>query len=300
MDIYIQKKGQQIGPFNPAKVLAGLESGELSPQDLARLRGKKWLPLKSLLPVIRGEQDLETVYPPKSKLSTGLSIGLGLVLTIGAVGSFFAIQHSNQQQKERTAEAYRQRQDADIIATKNIKGPDYYKAFKEKAIAIPKLKLTLAPSDNAKIKGKVLIFLKRMKDIDYYSMIGLENRDSESLQKFISQDDDNLKDLSLTFQDLADNLEDLETVIQIECNSSEDPIGQYGGSTGGKMDIPAYANLCQVSIIDYKAKTIVAQATFENDQANETASVTKDQLAVVLPPPTQKIRDYIKSLRSSK
>ncbi len=298
MDIYIQKKGHQIGPFNQAKVLEGLENGELSLQDLARLRGKKWQPLESLLPVIRGEQDPKTAYPPKSKRS-GLSIGLGLVLAIGAVGSFFAIQHSNQQQKERTAEAYRRQQAVDTIAAKTIKGADYYQAFKDKAIAISKLKTTLAPNENAKIKGKVLVFLKRMKEVDYYVMLGFENRSADSLQKYISQDDDQLKELGLTFQDMADNLDDLKTVIQIECSSSDDPIGQYEGKIGGKQ-IPAYANRCLVSIIDYKTKTIVAQDSFENDKASETASVSKDELAVVLPPPTEKIRDYIKGLRDSK
>jgi hypothetical protein len=297
MEIFIQKNGQQIGPFNQAKILSKLESGELSPKDLARLRGKKWQTLESLLPIIQGEKDPTTAHNrPKSKFLAGFSI----LLAIGAVGSFFAIQHSTQQQKERSAEAYRRQQDVDAITAKNTKGPDYYKAFKDKAIEIPKLKLTLAPNENAKIKGKVLVFLKRMKEIELYNIIGFENRGNESLQKYISQDDNELKDLGLTFQDLADNLEELETVIKIECSSSEDPIGQYKNSNGGSADIPAYADLCLVSIIDYKTKIIVAQDTFENSELSETVSISKDQLAVAVGPPTEKIRNYIKSFRKSK
>ncbi len=294
MDIYIQKKGQQLGPYNPATVLAGLESGELSRQDLARLRGKQWQSLESLLPVIRGERAPE----PKPKRSL-LSIGLGLFLAIGALGTVLSMQHSNQLQKERMAEAYKRQQLGEPIAPKTIKGPDYYQAFKDKAMGISKLKTTLAPNENAKIKGKVLVFLQSLKELEYYTMLGFENRSSASLQKYISQDDDSLKELGLTFQDMADNLDDLETVIQIECRSSEEPIGMYEGKIAGNP-IPAYANICLVSIIDYKTKTIVAQDTFENNKTSETVSVSKDQLAVAIPPPMEKIQDYIKSLRSSK
>ena len=49
MQIYVSRNNQQLGPFEQAKVLAMLGSGELSTTDLAIRQGEqKWQPLAGI------------------------------------------------------------------------------------------------------------------------------------------------------------------------------------------------------------------------------------------------------------
>lgn len=50
MELYIQRDGQQIGPFTEGQVLAKVEDGSLSESDLAMVEGKtQWHPLSSFI-----------------------------------------------------------------------------------------------------------------------------------------------------------------------------------------------------------------------------------------------------------
>ena len=50
MDIYVQKDGQQRGPFPETKIREGIDAGEFAPADLAWTTGKaSWQPLSALI-----------------------------------------------------------------------------------------------------------------------------------------------------------------------------------------------------------------------------------------------------------
>jgi hypothetical protein len=283
MKIYIKKNHQQLGPFERSKVLAMLERGELSPQDLVLLQGQThWQSLGSILPKRSITQNL--------KMPPGLAVGLGILLAIFASGMLGMMYFSNQARQAKIAETARQQEqelNTSIAATENAnKQAAHYKALVDEAVKVPQLKPAFKLDKNAKIKGKVLIFLKTQSDFPY-DMLGFNVRSNKDLQQYISQDEDRIKGYGMTFKDLADNLEELATVIQIECRNG-DVVANYEGG------IPAYSNRCSASVIDYKMKTIVAQKTFENRTPKETVRARKNQFSEVLMYPSEKIENYIK------
>ncbi len=58
MDIYVQKDGQQLGPFPEMRIRHGIDAGEFAPTDLSWTKGKaSWQPLASLI-------NLDMTQPP--------------------------------------------------------------------------------------------------------------------------------------------------------------------------------------------------------------------------------------------
>jgi GYF domain 2 len=289
MEIYIQKNHEQLGPFDQAKVLAMLEGGELSPQDLVLLKGQtQWQTLGSILSKKSTPQNL--------KMPPGLVVMLGILLTLFTSGMFGMMYISNQHRQAKIAETDRQieqERNASLAAAENAKKQAaHYKAFADEAIKVARLKPAFKLDENAKIKGKSLIFIKTQEAFSDYTMVGFDNRSNENLQQYISQDESAVKDYGMTFPDLAENLDELATVIQIDCRNG-DVVANYEGG------IPAYANRCSVSVIDYKTKTIVAQETFENSTPEDSIRARKDQFSEVLMYPFEKIQNYVKEFPRS-
>jgi hypothetical protein len=92
MSIYIYKNNQQSGPFEEAKVLEMLKSGQLSPNDLAvRKGGQDWQKLDSLFPTFGSAAPgasintdaVKQVTPKKSR--KGLLLGCGGFLVIASL-----------------------------------------------------------------------------------------------------------------------------------------------------------------------------------------------------------------------
>jgi hypothetical protein len=295
MQIYINKNNQQLGPFDEAKVFQMLQNGQLAPQDLAIRQGAtQWQPLANLFPNANSYRvnppTVNTMPPPKKgsglKILLGVLLGLGVLVILGAGGIFYAVRFG-QNRKEIISEDYKTNAaNADNANTANTKNPAYYKAFAEKSVELSNLKPTLKPDKSAKVKGKVTIIEKTQGNFDY-KMLGFDVRGNENLQQYISQDEDDVKNYNLTFKDLAENLDELDTLIKVDCNKGK-VIGRY------EYGITAYSNRCLVSVIDYKAKTIVAQKTFENSKPQEEIKVRKDQLEEILLYPYEDIQNYIK------
>ena len=64
MDIYVQKDGQQLGPFSEVKIRAGIDAGEFAPDDHAWTSGKaSWQPISALI-------SLDVNRPPPFSEST--------------------------------------------------------------------------------------------------------------------------------------------------------------------------------------------------------------------------------------
>ena len=112
-------------------------------------------------------------------------------------------------------------------------------------------------------------------------------RSGEGLQEHISQDEDAVKNYGFTFGDLAENLNDLETLIRVSCQNGK-VAGRYEGG------ITAISNRCLVSIIDYKTNTVVAQKNFENAKPEDEIKVQKYETQEILAHPYDEIRDYVK------
>lgn len=107
MSIYIHKNNQQAGPFEEARVLEMLRSGQLSPDDMAvRQGGRDWHKLSVLFPNVRNASApasaaassvaaVNPVAPKKSR--KGLLLGCGgfflIALLISSVLGFLAYRN---------------------------------------------------------------------------------------------------------------------------------------------------------------------------------------------------------------
>ena len=87
---------------------------------------------------------------------------------------------------------------------------------------------------------------------------------------------------------LASKPEELETLIKIVCGKG-DKIGQFGKTT-------QYSNRCEVSVIDYKTLTVVAQKVIENTTVDDNPSSNNVTRIWVTKMPEKEIENYLKSL----
>lgn len=94
MQIYVAKNNQRLGPFEEAKVLEMLASGQLSPDDLAiRHGGNEWQKLGSLFPNAGNSATVNAApeniaaaantEPVRKKSGKGLLFGCGGFLLVG-------------------------------------------------------------------------------------------------------------------------------------------------------------------------------------------------------------------------
>lgn len=315
MQIYVNKNGQQLGPFDESKVLEMLRNGQLSANDLGFKQGQQqWQKLGELFPNAspawtppivpnnppnfqQNNQFQPTPAQPtpaKSGSSKGLIFGLlgcGGLLVLGLIGVVAVVMLSNRKSSTIDYSANRSvnsSNSSNSNTNSNAKTPEYYKLYKDKVIELSKLKPPVKLDKNAKLKGKLTIIERTNYNFDF-KMVGFEVRGNADLQQYVSNDESAIKEYGLTFTDLAENLNELETLVQVICEKGK-ILGRYEGG------INAYANRCNVNIIDYKANAIVAQKTFENNKPEKEIKVRKGQTEEVLLYPYAPIREFIKSL----
>ena len=210
------------------------------------------------------------------------------MLFILAVGGLVYFVRSEQERKRANAEDFQPKPVTTNSNSNNASGknPAYYKTFSEKSVELGNLKPSLKLNSAAKIKGKVAVLEKMRGDFDY-KLLGFDVRGNENLQEYISQDEDAVKNFGFTFNDLAENLNDLETLIRVSCQNGK-VVGRYEGG------ITAISNRCLVSIIDYKTNTVVAQKNFENAKPEAEIKAQKYKTQEILMYPYSEIRDYVK------
>lgn len=101
----------------------------------------------------------------------------------------------------------------------------------------------------------------------------------------------------------ARSLEELGTVIRVNCSRGKF-LGEYGKrySTSSLDTIPvkAYGVNCQVSLIDYPARAVVAQKNFSNNEGGEVLTERSVGGEHVNPPPVGEINSYVDSFRVDK
>lgn len=93
------------------------------------------------------------------------------------------------------------------------------------------------------------------------------------------------------YDKLASKPEELETLVRIVCVQGS-PIGKFGKET-------QYASKCEVSLIDYKTLTVIAQKTIENKTLDESRKDSSAGGGWIVAPPKKEIEDYLKSFPTS-
>lgn len=97
---------------------------------------------------------------------------------------------------------------------------------------------------------------------------------------------DDYENFGFPFNKIALAPKELETLVKIICRQGS-PIGKNGKTT-------QYSSKCEVSIIDYKTSSVIAQKNFENKTPDEDVSEYHDVWVVKMP--KQEIEDYLKSI----
>ena len=96
----------------------------------------------------------------------------------------------------------------------------------------------------------------------------------------------------------ARHLEELGTVIRILCSKGKflgEYSKRYSTSSAGTIPVKAYGVDCQVSLIDYPARVVVAQKSFSNNEGGEALTERSVGGEHINPPPAGEIRKYIDS-----
>lgn len=296
MQIYISKNGQQHGPFEEGKVLEMLKNGQLSPNDMAIRPGQnQWLPLGNLFPQVQNVPNIPQFpinnqppfnSPPPGKKGGSAKIllfallGIGGLLLVGIIAIAGLILMNNSKKSPGVSTLTNSNSNpANSNSPKFTPTPDY-NWLESKALEFSRLKPTLKLDAKPTLKGKIAVIEQHDKSNEY-----------SAHAKGIS-DASELADYGLTKEKLPTTIDELNTIVQIVCGKGRE-VGKFGPISAY---VPAYANSCQVSIIDYKESKIISQKIIENGVRPKTISVTKDEYQYILPMPREEIQKYIKSI----
>ncbi len=284
MQIFINKNGQQLGPFEEEKVLEMLRNGQLLPNDFGIKQGQQsWQKLGEMFPQPIQSASIppinkpnvqvnqHTPTPQKSGSSKGLMFGLigcgGLIL-LSVVGllAFFAFSN---------------RSSNDVTVSKNTNSNTKtsppvitdFKAMKDKADEFAKLSPPLKLDSKVKLKGKIAVVESGKNGASIYGF----NTDFTKIDEYPGY--------GLKREMLAKTPDEVDSLIQIICTKGK-IVGRYEGNIIG------YGNNCKVSLIDYRNKVIFAQSSFANNKAEKSVSSVYDGGDYIMPMPTEAIRKY--------
>jgi len=134
----------------------------------------------------------------------------------------------------------------------------------------------------ARVKGKVAI------------VEGEEGRYELEGFDYYQYDEEELAAYGLTKDDLALKVEDIDTLVQTNCNKGR-KVTSYRTSDG--KSIPAYALECDTLVIDYKTPAVIAQKKFHSEQFVDTLNLSPATTDVTAIRPTEQVKRYVKGLR---
>ena len=292
MQINISKNNQQLGPFDEQTVLQMLQNGQLSPNDLAFRQGAtNWQPLRVLFPNATQQfnpppfQFNNQIQPPpvKSGSRNGLLfllLGLGGFFLIGIIGLFGFVIFTSSNRKATVANLA----NTSVIANSNTATRTNsntntrvtnQKELDDKLKDFAKLKPPAKLENSPTLKEKVLI----VEQLD---------REDESTLKFSPSYA--LSSYGLKPEQIAVNLAEVETLIQIKCGKGKE-VGKYGPRMAYYS---AYSNICYVSIIDYKGSKTIGNKTFVN--ANHPKTIPDTGYDFINDPPTADVKKYLSGL----
>jgi hypothetical protein len=137
-----------------------------------------------------------------------------------------------------------------------------------KAEELMNLPTTEKLDSNQRITGKVAV-------VETYPNLPV------SLEGF--KPDGTIDQLSMFFfapQRKAQTLDEIDTLVKVDCHK--------GKTIAGTSPV-SYASECDVSVIDYKAKTVFAKKSFENSSIPEGGATSN-----VAPSPSEEIKQYLR------
>ena len=283
MLIYINKNGQQIGPFDENNVVEMLRSGQLLPNDHGIRQGEsQWLPLAQMYPnlnrftpapVINNQMPATPKKTGGSKVWLVALLGIGAFLLIGvaAIVGLFVLMN------KKSVSTVAANTNSSSSSTSPA-APTDFTALKDKAEEFAKLSPPLKLDSKAKLKGKITLVEKGKYDAALQGF--------DAYFKEISGSD--VESYGLTKAMMATKPDEIDTLVQTICTKGK-MIGRYEGN------IIAYANNCKVSLIDYRSKVIFAQKTFTNSKQEKSVSSTYDNGEYIVITPFTEIQNYVKS-----
>lgn len=305
MSVYIYKNNQQFGPFEDSQILQWLASGQLAPEDMAvRLGEGRWQALSHLFPnaarrtpsvappisaAAKVAAPVSTGFPPKRKGAGKilfLSLGLVALLVVGTIGIAAFVLVGNQKTKNvstKLSNPGNTNMTAENSAGSNSVNKDTKTDVPNSAELTVRLKefAKLNPpaklEKNPVLKGKVIVVEHRDRDNEY----SLEMISGTKLDTY-----------GLTFDRTATGPADLETLVQISCGKGK-MIGKYGPRMAY---VPAYSNVCNVAVIDYRAAKTIAKKSFVNGKRPEKIYVSDSEIEYVLAPPLEEVKKYVSGL----
>ncbi len=282
MLIYINKNGQQIGPFEENNVIEMLRNGQLLPGDYGIRQGEnQWLPLAQMYPNPNRFMPpvINNQMPPTPKKTGGSKVwlfallGIGALLLIGVVavaGLFILMNKKSGSNVTANTSSPSSNTSPDI--------PADFTALKEKAEELAKLSPLLKLDSKAKLKGKIALVEKGKYDA--------ELKGFDAYFKEVRETD--IESYGLTKPMMATKPDEIDSLVQTICTKGK-MLGRYEGN------IIAYANNCKVSLIDYRNKTIFAQKSFTNAKPEKSVSSTYDNGEYIVITPFTDIQNYVKS-----
>ncbi len=168
----------------------------------------------------------------------------------------------------------------------NIEDP---KTFAGAASNFSKLSFPLKTDASGVIKGKITTIQSSDYGISSAMMIGLDSEGNvqQPLPNAIILTKESL---GFTNEQIARKSSEIDTLIQVSCKK--------GGLITKVKGISVYSNICNVSIIDYKAFATIGQKTFEGKKVDNNRysdpSIYDDKQATVDFPRTE-IEEYIEA-----
>jgi hypothetical protein len=303
MRVYIHKNNQQSGPFEESQILEWLASGQLSPNDMVVRQGEtQWQPLYLLFPHAARQQPIAFQHPSQAGSSVAHTInppgkpnkGAGKLLLVlvglfglGIIGlGIVAVTFMNKPKTTVNPVAAANSSDANISSNNiNVNSANTNKAspmpnyaelqdrLKEFAALKPPVKLEKNPA----LAGKVIVVEQKDRNNEYT----LRMPSSSELSRY-----------GLSSDRLAGNLAEVDTLIQIFCGKGRE-IGRFGPRMAY---VPAYSNICNISVIDYRASKTIAQKTFVNGKKPAKIYVRDDEHEYILDPPTEDVEKYLSGL----
>ncbi len=280
MQIYINKNGQQFGPFDEKIVEEMLRTNQFSPNDFGIRQGEnQWKPLAQLFPNFnRTAPAIQNQNPPpvktgSSKIWMFLLFGLGGILLIGVLGVVGLFVYLNK--KSNSSESAN-RNSANSSPSLPA-APADFTALKAKTEEFAKLSPAVKLDSKAKLKGKIVIVEKGKYDA--------ELKGFDAYYKEFNEND--LNSYGLSKDMMATKPDEIDSVVQTVCTKGK-AIGRYEGN------IIAYANACKVSLIDYRNNVIFAQKSFTNSKLEKSVSSVYDNGEYIMILPFDEIQNYVK------
>jgi hypothetical protein len=155
--------------------------------------------------------------------------------------------------------------------------------FDSKKDELGKFTAPIQLDPEASVKGKVAI------------VEGEEGRYTLEGFDYYVFDEDELKEYGLAKDDLALKVEDIDTLVQTNCDKGN-RINSYKTPDG--KSIPAYALDCETLVFDYKAPAVIARKKFRSEEFVESLKVSSATTDITAIMPTEQVQKYVKSLRS--